>query len=163
MARMRFKGLREYELMLSRIEGSTKEMIGHAIYAGADVVTDAMRAATAALPTVSPKKRGTESDKLAGITSEQKAGLLDGLGITPMSLDNGYYNVKVGWDGYNDVKTKKYPKGQPNVLIARSVNTGTSFRAATKFADTAIRKAKPQAEKKMKESFDKDLKKISKG
>ncbi len=163
MARMRFKGLREYELMLSQIEGSTKEMVGRAIYAGADVVADAIRAATVALPTVSPKKHGTESDKLPGITSLQKAGLLDGLGITPMSYDNGYYNVKIGWDGYNSVKTKKYPKGQPNQMIARSINTGTSFRTATKFAEISARKARPQAEQKMKEAFEKDLKKIAKG
>ena len=30
-------------------------------------------------------------------------------------------NVKLGFDGYNGMKTKKYPKGQPNVLLARSI------------------------------------------
>ena len=159
MARIKFQGLEEYEKLLSKISSptATREVAGAAIYAGADVVANAIRESIQQLPEVDHRKRGSSQDKLQGITSAQKKGLLEGFGITPMGEENGYYNVKLGFDGYNDVKTKQYPGGQPNAMIARSINSGTSFRAKTQFVDKATKKAKPQADKAMAEAFDKKL------
>ena len=49
------------------------------------------------------------------------------MGISPIKHDGDYINAKVGFDGYGSIPTKKYPKGVPNQLVARSVNSGTSF------------------------------------
>lgn len=161
MATWRFKGLEEYERMLSKLGSSetTRAVCGATIYAGADVVADAIRQGIDALPVAPPHKRGTASNPLVGVTSEQKKGLQESFGITPMGWEDGYYNVKLGFDGYNKVKTKKYPNGQPNSMIARSVNSGTSFRQKIPFVDKATRSAKKTAEKTMAEKFDEQLKK----
>lgn len=159
MARYKLKGLDEYEKVLSGIADAAEkgELAGAAIYAGADVVADAIRESIQTLPEVDHRKRGSASDQLNGITSAQKEGLLEGFGITPMRNDNGVFNVKLGFDGYNKVKTKRWPSGQPNAMIARSVNSGTSFRKKTRFVDKATKEAKPKAEKAMVEAFDRKL------
>ena len=153
MATLRMQGLKEYEEMLSKLDKDTVPMIGRALYEGGKVVADEFRREVEALPVVAPNVRGTSERKLAGITSEQKRGLLQGLGIAKMRSRDGVHDIKIGFDGYNSVHTKKYPGGQPNAMIARSVNTGSSFRAA--------RNSKARAEKAMQQQFDKDLKKIS--
>ena len=163
MATIAFKGLREYEEKLSKLNAGTEEMIGKAIYEGAGVVADSVRSATSSIPVARSNQRGSEANKLDGITSKQKAGLLDGLGISKMRHENGYYNVKIGFDGYNDVKTKKYPIGQPNALIARSVIRGTSFRARNDFVSKAVNSSKKAAESIMAQTFDEEINKVMKG
>ena len=74
-----------------------------------------------------------------------------------MENDNGYINTKIGFDGYNATKTKKYPNGQPNALIARSIESGTSKHQKTPFVRPAISKAKAKAEAAMAASVDKDI------
>lgn len=164
MASYKLKGLEEYEKVLSGIAGAAEkgELAGAAIYAGADVVADAIRGGIRELPEVDHRKRGTAGNQLDGITSAQKEGLLEGFGITPMRNDNGLFNVKLGFDGYNKVKTKRWPAGQPNAMIARSVNSGTSFRKKTRFVDIAAKKAKPEAQKAMAEAFDGKLEEMLK-
>lgn len=161
MARFKFNGLEKYEQRLAQmISGATvKNICGQAVYVGAKVVADAVKAEVEALPVVDHRARGSEDNPLNGITSVQKQGLIDGFGVSKMACENGYYNVKLGFDGYNDVKTKKYPSGQPNVLIARSVNSGTSFRAKNQFIARALRKSKSQAEKAMAEKLEEQLEK----
>lgn len=161
MATLRMQGLKEYEEMLSKLDKDTVPMIGRALYEGGKVVADEFRREVEALPVVAPNVRGTSERKLTGITSEQKRGLLQGLGIAKMRSRDGVHDIKIGFDKYNSVHTKKYPGGQPNTMIARSVNTGSSFRTATHFADRAARNSKARAEKAMQQQFDKDLKKIS--
>lgn len=159
MAKFTFKGLEEYEMMLSRISSvrTVEKICGEVVFAGADIVADAVRTAINEIPVVNPGAHGTSSKKLQGITSAQKKGLQDSFGITPAANDDGYINVKLGFDGYNSVKTEKYPNGQPNSMIARSLNSGTSFRQKTRFIDKSARSAKAPAEKKMADTFDKKL------
>lgn len=161
MAIFRFKGLEEYEVRLAKI-GSLKfsqESASAVIYEGASIIADAIRAEIAKLEVIDYTHRGTEENKINGVTAAQKEGLLDGLGITPLEEKNGFYNRKIGFDGYNRQKTKKYPQGQPNSMIARSVNSGTSFREKNPFVDETARKKKPEVEKAMAEAFDRILKK----
>lgn len=163
MATFTFKGLQEYELMLAKLGLNTEKIIGKAVYAGAGVIADAVRQGVNGLSIVSSKESfGTSSNPISGITSSQKKGLLDGLGISKMRTENGYYHVKVGFDGYNRTKTKKYPSGQPNILIARSVENGTSFRVKQPFVSPAVRRAKKAAEQKMKEVLDEEINRLEK-
>lgn len=148
-------------MMLSRLEGSTDEMIGKAVYAGAGIVADAIKDSIKALPIV--RGYGTESDPLpGGVTAPQKAGLIDGLGISHMQDDMGYLNVKIGFDGYNTTKTEKYPQGQPNQLVARGVESGTSWKQKKPFIRPAVNKSKNRAEAEMARILDEEIKKIAK-
>ena len=152
---MKIKGLREYENKLLKLENLTREILGEAIYEGAGLVADAVKSSIESIPI--DERYVTGGATLYGITPEQKAGLRDGFGIARMRDDNGFLNVKLGFDGYNSQVTKKYPGGQPNSLIARSVNAGTSFRQRIPFIDNAVNQTKGAAEQKMTETAEKAI------
>ena len=168
MAKISFRNLEEYELRLSRLRERTPEIAGRAIYDGAKIVTDQIRENIEAMPAVSDFEglKAYNKKEPAPLTESAKKGLLEGLGITKMQDDNGYYNVKIGFDGpggehgYNGLKTQKYPKGQPNVLIARSLESGSSIAEKRPFVRPAVNATRKQAEAKMAEVIDNEIKKI---
>ena len=51
----------------------------------------------------------------------------------------------MGFDGYNEVKTRKYPNGQPNALMARSIESGSSARDKYPFIRPAVQATRKQA------------------
>ena len=155
MAKLKFEGLDEYEKQLLKLQSVSKECIGEAIFEGAAIIADAVKQNIASLPIDSRVVK--KGEMLTGINEVQKAGLMEGFGIATMQNENGYMHVKLGFDGYNGMVTKKYPGGQPNSMIARSVNSGSSFRQRIPFVDSAVNAKKAAAEQKMKETFDKAL------
>lgn len=160
MASFVFKGLNEYVKKLNNLQSMSREVAGKAIYAGADLMADAVRKNIDALPVVDFRKKGSSQNLIDGVTSAQKKGLQDGFGITPMKEENGYYNVKLGFDGYNTAKSKKNPKGQANQMIARAVESGTSFRKKHPFVSPAVKATRSQAEKKMQEVLEAEIQKL---
>ena len=162
MATLKFEGVDAYITELNRLEGATEEIIGKTIYKGAGVVADAIKANIRALP-IAQGVMGTEGKKLNGITAAQKTGLINGFGISPMRNQSGQYDVKIGFDGYNRTFTKQYPNGQPNVVVARSIEAGTSFRQKHPFVAPAVRATKGQAEAIMKETLEAEIRKVTGG
>lgn len=138
MAKIRFAGLEEYERRLSQLQTGSREMAGKAIYAGAKIVADAIRTNIQSLPS----KTGTT-----------KQGLLESFGIAPLQDDSGYLNVKAGFNGYN-------AKGIPNALMARLFESGTSKVPKHPFVRPAVNASQKQAEAKMAEVLDQEIKKI---
>lgn len=161
MARFEFSGIDNYISQLNKLQQSTKDgVVGKTVYAGAEVVADSVRRAIQALPVGDGRAQG--GGLVDTVTLPQKAGLLDGFGISRMKDDDGFVNVKLGFDGYNSARTEKYPRGQPNALIARSVNSGTTFRKKTKFVDKAVNSAKKAAEAAMDAACSREIEKIMK-
>lgn len=163
MAKISFKGLEEYELRLSKLSErkEIERIAGRAIYEGAAIMADEIKASIKRLPVVTGY--GTESNPLpGGVTAVQKDGLIKGLGIAPMQDDAGFLNVKIGFDGYNRTKTEKYPQGQPNQLVARGVESGTSWKQPHPFVKPAISRARKRVEKRMAETIDEEIKKLQK-
>lgn len=163
MATFEFKGMEEYIALLERLGHDTDAMCGKAIYAGAGVVADAIRAGVETLPEITEGHAvfGYVTERPAlGVTPRQKEGLLRGLGITEKEDKFGRHNVKVGFDGYNDVKTKKFPKGQPNVLVARGVESGSSAKLKSPFVRPAVNRVRSKAEAAMAEAADQEIQKI---
>lgn len=140
-------GMDKYLSQLQNLEFQTDEMIGNAIYKGADIVADAIKANIQNLPS-------------SACTETEKAGLLSGFGIAKMQDENGYFNVKAGFDGYNEDVTKRYPRGKPNSMIARSIEGGTSWKPKHPFIGPAVRATKDQAEQVMAEEIEKQIKSI---
>lgn len=140
-------GLDDYIAELQKIGKDTDKACGSAVYAMAAVVADEVRKNIAALPAV-PDTDGLKAyqEKTdTQLTIKQKKGLLDGFGISREQTDNGYRHVKLGFDGYNDIQTRTYPNGQPNALIARATESGSSVRKKTPFIRPAVNRAKKQA------------------
>lgn len=165
MAKMKVgTGIDRYIQKLVNLEFASPHTAGMAVGEGAKIVADAIAAEAANLPVEASRKYSAD-DQASGITAAQKAGLQSqrlggGFGIAKMRQDGSFYNVKLGFHGYNSQKTKKYPSGQPNAMIARAVEGGTSFRKKNPFVSRAVRKVRKQAEKKMAEVVDQEIKKI---
>lgn len=153
MATWKFEGLDEYLRQLERLQGSSDQAIGKAIYEGAGVVAKACAAAIKALPVSNQYDSN-------GITSVQKAGLIEGFGVSHAQTDGYYRNVKLGFDGYNGQKTHKYPNGQPNSLIARSINSGSSYRRKNPFMDKATASSKAACEATMQHVIETEIQKV---
>lgn len=155
MANITLQGFEAYEKQLREMHKSADGLIKRAVYDGAAVVVEEVEKAIESLPT---HRVFYTKGMLYGVTREQKAGLLEGLGLSKMKNEDGFINTKLGFDGYNSVKTKKFPKGQPNALIARAVESGTSQRPKTRFVTNACKAAEDRAEKAMEARIDADLK-----
>lgn len=157
------KGLDNYIAYLQKINLLSSDMVGEAVYDMAKVVADKVRANIEALP-AAPKGKTTyhvtETRIMSELSQEQKKGLLEGFGVSSMQSNDGYVNVKLGFDGYNSVKTKKYPNGQPNALIARVTNSGSSYRQKTRFVDKAVSAARKQAEEAGQAKIDEKIRAI---
>ena len=155
------KGLSNYIAYLQSIEAVTDEMIGEAVYDMAKVVADKVRANIEALPAVSNEANiATYREGYSRLSEPEKQGLMDGFGVSPLQDDSGYRNVKLGFDGYNSVKTKKYPQGQPNALIARVTESGSSYREKTPFIRPAVNAARKPAEKAGQAKIDEKIKSV---
>ena len=156
MAKWKFEGLNAYVTQLKTLENGAESAIKKAVYTGADIVANSIRAKINALP-VERTPKASSGKLLTGVTKLEKKGLLDGFGISTFQDDDGYINVKMGFHGYNQIKTKKYPKGQPNAMIARSVVRGTSVRIRIPFVANATRHAKGGAEEQMRKVLDEEI------
>ncbi len=140
-------GLDEYMRELEKV-ADTSAYIGKAVYDGAAVVNKAVESALQSLPT-DDSYRASGSSR-SGIRSIEKQGLINSYGIAKMQDDNGYLNVKLGFDGYNKL-------GKPNAMVARTVISGTSFLKKNDFMGNAARSSKAAAEEAMRMRIDKEI------
>ncbi len=137
MARITFKGLEEYEQKLSLLAQDTEQICGAAIYEGASIVADEIKAGIRSLP------------RKTGVTQK---GLEEGFGISKLREDSGFYNVKLGFEGYN-------ANGEPNVMMARIMESGTSKVPKHPFVRPAVNRAKAAAQDKMAAVLDEEIEK----
>lgn len=161
-------GLDKYVEELNNLAKNTSQVLGKSIYVGAGIVADEVRKNIEKIPVSNSSRRGTQSDPIDTITSAQKTGLLQGFGISGMVTRDGITNVKLGFEGYNSqvattsVKAKWTDKRQANIMIARSVEGGTSFRRKHPFVAPAVRATRKEAEAAMAEQLDKEIKAVMK-
>lgn len=151
MANIKFKGFENYAGILKELEKHSRDITGAAVYAGAKVVADKVKRQ------IDHIDSGEKSDYEYDRRERQKEGLRKSMGISAMRNDNGFLNVKVGFDGYNDIKTRKYPNGQPNAMVARIFNSGTSYNRKQPFFKNAIAESKLVAENAMAIAVDEKI------
>ncbi len=161
MARMEIRGFDELELRLSKL--ADPEISKEVVKAGAQPIADQIRKNLEGLP--EDKFRYlNKGEVFVGVPKQQKKDLLNSLGITPPDIDfDGNTNIKIGFDGYGKLPTKKYPKGVPNQLLARAVESGSSVRKKTPFIRKAVNKSKKLAEAEMQKKLDEKIEIIMKG
>lgn len=159
------KELEKYASWLAMLGEKEAEVCGKTIYEMANIAANEVKNELNGLHAISDAegiKRYKKGER-AELTYKAKQGLIDSFGISRLQNDGGFRNVKLGFDGYNTVRTEAYPKGQPNILIARSVESGTYFMDKQPFMRPAIKAAKSKCLKKAQETFDKEVKKIMEG
>lgn len=133
-------------------EKAFETIAGHTLYVGAGIVADQLRENIRELPERSPSLKPNEVSR--GVTKYQKAAMLDGMGISKMQNNDGTYDIKIGFQGYDDEVTAAYPKGHPISMIARAVESGTSWLQKTPFIRPAYEKAHAKAEEAMKKEIE---------
>jgi len=148
MARLTIKDFSDFEQRIAKLEGSVVGVCKMGVYDGAAKVADALADAVGGL--------GTDI-AAGGVTDAQRAGLIEGLGVAKMRDDGGRVTTSVSFSGYNSQATSGYPKGQPNVMIARSLEGGSSVNRPTRFASRAVRRARAGAEAAMKETVERRI------
>lgn len=158
MSSIKVEGMEDYLRLLDLTNAKLRSICGRSIYPGAKIIAQDCKRRIQNLH-VDTSYFGKWSYRL-GITNKQKEGLSDSMGIARIRRKGGSFDVKLGFDGYNKIKTKTYPKGQPNAMIARSVNKGTSFMKAQPFMDQSIEACRKPVEDKIEEQFYKELERL---
>lgn len=163
MAYITFKNMEEYQAKINKLAKKSKALCKQVVYDGTGVMADAMKEALRDLP-IEEGKNGLPpyappGGKLTGVSTKQRNDLIDSMGVTKISEDRGYIYAKIGWDGYGSVKTKRWPKGVPNVLLMRSIEAGTRFRVKKPIVRQTINKNKSKTLKKMQNTTDEILEK----
>lgn len=142
MATISFPGIEQYEKQLNEIGREAPRIISGALYDGAGVLADAVQ---------------TEIRSLAQLDPRQREGLRKGLGIARFWEKDDTLQTKIGFEGYNSWKTKRWPLGQPNAMIARTTIRGTSWMRANRFTNRAAQKARERCIKAMQERMDREF------
>ena len=165
MARLEWHGWNEYSDQLRTLENKTSFVAERVLYEMAGYLYREIRRRLEAMPTITDnmgKGRFKQNKQFEALTVAQKKGLLDSLGIAPFRDEISNINTRIGFDGYNEVKTKKYPNGQPNVLIARSLEVGTSYLPKHPFIKPAVAAAKSQLDRIATTTCDREIAKLTK-
>lgn len=146
MAKITFDGLDLYAEEITKLGDRLPKLIGAALYEGAKTVADATQ---------------KEIEGLTELPPEARQGLHDGLGVAHFWRDGGATVTKIGFEGYNNKRTKRWPNGQPNAMIARSLIRGTSWLQPNRFTARAAKKARQAAVEAMQRRLDDDIKKLT--
>lgn len=140
MAKFKFEGIDKYVQSLEKIGGkNTEKILKYAVYPGASVVADAIRAEIE--------------------TNHSRSGdLAKSLALANMRNDNGYINTKITFAGYDS-------KGTPNALKAAALESGTSNdrQAATHFISKTTRNVTERAISEMSKALDDKIGQIMEG
>lgn len=164
MATIKFEGMDVYISKIASLANSTDSITKPAVYEGAKVLYNAVKAEINALPT-DEVWRNTNASYPAphGIKAKQKEGLLQSLGISKMENKNGFVNVKIGFSGYNSLSTERHPGGEPNALVARELVNGTSRIPRNNFVKKGANNAKASAKSAMVQKAEEKLNELMKG
>lgn len=146
--RKNVKGGEEFSALLNGLSGNAVvEVMRGACYAGAGALAEAVNNEINNLPVQHGYMKDKQKRNVIG--AHDKRMLSERLGISRIDSTGDRASVAVGFDGYNDRPTKKYPKGVPIALIARSIESGSSVREKNPFMRRAYNNAKTQVQQKM--------------
>ena len=157
-----FKDLDALERNLRTLSDEAQGICKMALYDGAAVAADALRKSVdglARVPDVAAMNAARRGEP-AVLSVSQKNGLREGLGISPMKIRGKTISVKVGFDGYNSVKTKRWPNGQPNVMVAASCEHGSSAMLEQPFIAPTFRAKSAQIQRAMMKTATDQISKI---
>lgn len=147
MATISFPGLEAYRKDLEKIYAEVPRIENQSLYDGAGVLADAV---------------AEEIDGLTELTPIQRRDLRRGMGIAGFWSENGSTVTKIGFEGYNSIRTRRWPNGQPNAMIARSLIRGTSWMRANRFTARAAKKARERCIRSMQERMDREFAALTK-
>lgn len=141
MASVDVKGIDQIEMMFGTMRASTRGIAKASLYEGAKVIADELRSETKRLKQNEPGRPKEDNAKkiYRSVTDLEKNDLLKSIGIMTFATDlDGCYTL-IGFAGYGSRKTKTYPQGLPNPLLARSVSKPSAMRKGRRFTKIAAK------------------------
>lgn len=156
MAKSQIVGFDDLFRALEKLGDETDAVAKMAVYEGAKAVADEVKRNINALPTYDKNDR---EHRHQGATPVEKAGLIAGMGIASMRRSGEGWDTTIGFDGYNADVTPKYPRGKPNAMVARAINSGTSWLTKYPFITRAYAASKGAAEAAMAEVIENEVQK----
>ena len=155
MAKFDASGTDEMMRLLHGLGKETETICSMALYRGAGVAVDALREATEALPVEDfhplPGSRNGK-DPLNTLTADDQEDLLNGLGLARFEHTGNGVNTAASFEGYSRHKSKRFPKGIPLPMIARSIESGSSARKKHPFIRRAMRAKESQIQEAMEDT-----------
>ena len=136
-------GLDEAMKRLEDLGARSDELLSRALYEGAKVMADGLKDAIRALPEDSGFKKAGELRNV--VDPKDKEDMLSHMGISHFRTETGRVYARISFDGYGQIATKKFPNGRPVVLIARSINSGSSVRMKHPFIKPTVNQYKSAA------------------
>lgn len=124
------EGLDELNALLARLGDKAQEVASRSLYTGAGVVADAMTAAVRSIAAEpqQPKRRPPEKTPARLPTPEEKAAVVGATGIAKFRKEGGEVHTLIGVTGNGNGGYASINGHKKAVrLIARSINSGTSF------------------------------------
>lgn len=150
MPRIELKGLDDLAFVLNRLTDKSETAIKRAIYDGAGIMADAVRANIGSI------RSGGPSDWERRRREAQKAGLQEGLTTYEIENKGAVIEGGVGFDGYNSLE-------QANQMVARVFNSGTSFSSKQPFFDRAVRSSRYAARQAVIAGIENEISKLTGG
>ena len=140
-------GLDDLGRMLAELGQKAEEVASRALYDGAGVMADAFSAAAKRIKAEKQRKRNPKGEHTPARwpTPDEKAAVVKAVGIAKFNKNGGEVDTIVGVGGsagYAMVDGKR----KPVLLIARSINSGTSFMRKQHVFRKAMNSAKAEAE-----------------
>ena len=148
---MNLDGFNEFVDGLTKVFSDAELMYKKGVYNGAKILADEVKKGLNGLRV--DDGYGTAGRPLHGVSQNVKESLVQGMGVSRIEFVNGSANVAVGFDGYDNIKTKKHPNGRPIQMLMRSVESGTSFMTK----QPVIRQATNRAKKQVEEAIEKTV------
>ena len=169
MAKLTFNGCSEIIDKLSKIGERAPKMAAATLYEGAKVTADMLREATQALPEEAfhplpgAHNNGENASPLSVLTPDDKADILGSIFVAKFEHSTDGVTTSISFaGGYSRHKSKKYPKGIPLPMIARSIESGSSARRKHPFVRTTAQKAKEPAASAMQAKLDEYISNMNK-
>ena len=109
MPSIKVDGLEDVFARLKAIGGDIEGVQKQAVYAGMAVIRDEVVRQIESLPTQAGYIKSKDLPRDV-ITPREKEQLIKHIGIAQMDSKNGTVSTRISFDGYTDIKTKKYTK-----------------------------------------------------
>ena len=140
-------GLEELGRMMAQLGSKAQDVASGALYDGAGVVADAMRAAANSIQAEPQRRKNRPPAKTPARlpTPAEKAAVVNKTGIAHFRKEADGVNTLIGVTGsagYADVNGRR----KPVRLIARAINSGTSFMKKQPVFRKAASMSKTQAQ-----------------
>lgn len=160
MPRLKIEGLEDMIEIAEKLTGGFSAVGTAAVYAGAGKAAEVIESAIRSLP----EQQGymKEGQQRNVVTRDEKACMINGLGISHIENVGGIVSAAVGFNGYTNHRTKKYPNGVPIPLVARSVESGSSVRVKHPFMRNAVKSNEQSIKAAMEKAAQQTLEELTK-